>query len=78
MPAGDSPDLIILTSEVRFNPQPSTVNISFKFLIDGIAQEGNETFTLVLVPLRTTILPTGEAVFFLDTIDMIIIDTDGM
>ena len=76
MPAGDSPDLIILTSEVRFNPQPSTVNISF--LIDGIAQEDNETFTLVLVPLPTTILPTGEAVFFLDTIDMIIIDTDGM
>ena len=79
MPAGDLPDLMVLTSEVRFivgDPQPNTVNISF--LIDGVAQEDNETVTLVLVPLPTTNLPTGEAVFFLNTTDMIIIDTDGM
>ena len=79
MPAGDSPDLMVLTSEVRFivgDPQPNTVNISFR--IDGVAQEDNETVTLVLVPLPTTNLPTGEAVFFLNTTDMIIIDTDGM
>ena len=70
---------MVLTSEVRFihgNPQPSTVNVSF--LIDGVAQERNETVTLVLVPLSLTNLPTGEAVFFLNTTDMIIIDTDGM
>ena len=79
VPAGDSPDLMVLTSEVRFihgNSQPSAVNVSF--LIDGVAQERNETVTLVLVPLPTTTLPTGEAVFFLNTTDMIIIDTDGM
>ena len=79
MPAGDSPDLMVLTSEIRFirgNPQPSAVNVSF--IIDGVAQERNETVTLVLVPLSTTNLPTGEAIFFLNTTDMIIIDTDGM
>ena len=75
---GDSSDLMVLTSEVRFNfddDQPSTVNVSF--LMDGVAQEYNETVTLVLVPLTSTNLPTGEAVFFLNTTDMIIIDTDG-
>ena len=75
---GDSPDLTIVTSEVRFlfdNSQPSTVDVSF--LTDDIAQEYNETVTLMLVPLPTTNLPTGEAVFFLKTIDMTVIDTDG-
>ena len=51
------------------------VNVSF--LADGIAQEYNETVTLVLVPLSTTQIPTEEAVFFLNTTDMIIIDSDG-
>ena len=75
---GDSSDILVVTSEVRFsfeNPQPSMVNISF--LIDDIAQEHNETVTLVLVPLPTTNLPQGEGVFFINTTDMIIIDTDG-
>ena len=72
---GPSSDLIVLNSEVRFNGlQPSIVNVSF--LIDGVAQEYNETVTLVLVPLHTAPLPTGEAVFFLNTTDMIIIDAD--
>ena len=69
---------MIVTNEVQLlydNAQPSTVNVSF--ITDDIAQEYNETVTLVLVPLPTTILPTGEAVFFLNTTDMIIIDTDG-
>lgn len=51
------------------------MNVSF--ITDDIAQEYNETVTLVLVPLPTTILPTEEAVFFLNTTDMIIIDSDG-
>lgn len=72
---GPSSDLIVLNSEVRINGfQPSIVNVSF--LVDGVAQEYNETVTLVLVPLPTTPLPTGEAVFFLNTTDMIIIDAD--
>ena len=69
---------MIVTNEVRLlydNPQPSMVNVTFT--TDDIAQEYNETVTLVLVPLPTTNLPKGEAVFFLNTTDMIIIDTDG-
>ena len=78
---GDSPDLKVVPSEVRLlfdNPQPSVV-VNVSFLTDGIAQEYNETVTLVLVPLPTTndIIPMGEGVFFLNTTDMIIIDTDG-
>ena len=74
---GDSPDLIVVTSEVRFlfeSPQASEVNISFH--TDGIALENDETVSLELVPLRTTNVPIGEGVFFLNMIDMIIIDTD--
>ena len=69
---------MIVTSEVRlsyYDTQPSTVNVSF--LTDDSAQEYNETVTLVLVPLPTTNLPKGEAVFFLNTTDMTIVDTDG-
>ena len=69
---------MIVTNEVRLlydNPQPSTVNVTFT--TDDISQEYNETVTLVLVPLPTTNLPKGEAVFFLNTTDMIIIDSDG-
>jgi hypothetical protein len=75
---GESSDLVIVTSEVRFSfvdPTPSVVNINF--LVDDIAQEYYEVVTLVLVPLPTTNLPKGEGVFFLNTTDMIIIDNDG-
>ena len=68
---------MVLTSEVRFmfdNPKPSMVNVSF--CTDNVAQENNETVNLELEPLPTTNIPTGEAVFFLSTTDMIIIDTD--
>ena len=71
---------MIVTSEVRFlfdNSEPSMVPVNVSFLVDGIAQEYNESFTLVLVPLPTINLPEGEGVFFLNTTDMIIIDTDG-
>ena len=73
---GEPPDLTVLTSEVRFDgSQPQDVKIIFRS--DGIAQEYNDIVTLELVPLSRTMLPVGEAVFFLNTTDMIIIDTDG-
>ena len=71
---------MVLTSEVRVSPQlqpQGSVEVQVIFCTDGIAQEGNVTVTLELEPLPTTILPTGEAVFFQRTIDMIIIDTDS-
>ena len=73
---GESPDVTVLTSEVRFDSsQPQEVKVIFR--TDGIAQEDNDTVTLELVPLSTTSVPSGENIFFLDTIDIIIIDTDG-
>ena len=73
---GESPDVTVLTSEVRFDSsQPQEVEVIFR--TDGIAQEDNDTVTLELVPLSTTSVPSGENIFFLDTIDIIIIDTDG-
>ena len=75
---GGSPDLMVLTSEVRISPlqQPQVVEVIFR--TDGIAQEDNDTVILELEPLLTTNLPVGEAVFFLSTIDVIVIDTDSM
>ena len=73
---GESPDVTVLISEVRFDSsQPQEVEVIFR--TDGIAQEDNDTVTLELVPLSTTSVPSGENIFFLDTIDIIIIDTDG-
>ena len=76
---GESSDFMVLTSEVRFDSsQLQEVQVSFLRLMDGIAQEFNDTITLELVPLSmTNLVPSGEAVFFLNTIDMTIIDTDG-
>ena len=72
-----SPDLMVLTTEVRINPQLQPQEVEVIFQTDGIAQEGNVTVTLELEPLLTTTLPMGEAVFFQKYIDMIIIDTDS-
>ena len=72
-----SPDIMVLTTEVRINPQLQPQEVEVIFQTDGIAQEGNVTVILELEPLLTTTLPMGEAVFFQKYIDMIIIDTDS-
>ena len=48
------------------------------FSEDGIAQELNETFTINLEPLFSDLekLPSGEAVFFMRSIKMTIVDSD--
>jgi hypothetical protein len=71
-------DFMIGTGEVRIsyeNPEPEVVAVNF--YVDSIAQEGNETFTMKLVPSHSSIMPSGESAFFCDTIDMTIIDSDG-
>ena len=73
---GDSTDFMVLTSEVRFDSS-QTQEVQVRFLMDGIAQEFNESITLELEPLPTMNVPIGEAVFFLNTIDMTIIDGDS-
>ena len=52
-------------------------NVVFTFRVDAIAQEPNETLTLELVPTATTTMPTGDAVFFRNTLNMNIIDSDS-
>ena len=69
---------MIDTGEIRIsyeNSDPEVVAVHF--YVDNVSQEGNETFTMELIPSHSTILPNGESVFFLNTIDMTIIDSDG-
>lgn len=70
-------DYTVITSRVRavFS---STMrgNVTFSFHRDGIAQEHNETLILELVP--TTVLPTGDAVFFQKYLSLTIVDSDCM
>ena len=51
-----------------------------EFLTDGLPNEGNESFHLWLVPTPSTIvtMPSGEGVFFVNTLELAIIDADGM
>ena len=58
----------------RPNP-PDNVVITFN--VDAIAQEQDETLLLELVPMSTTTLPTGDAVFFRKCIVLTIVDSDS-
>ena len=48
------------------------------FFEDRVAQELNETFTINLEPTFADLdnLPSGEAVFFIRSIEMTIVDSD--
>ena len=62
---------------LKFNSgRPERVNITF--LTDGIPNEGNESLTLYLVPTPSSvhIMPNGEAVFFRNTLNLTIMDSD--
>ena len=52
-------------------------NVVFTFRVDAIAQEQDETLLLELVPMSTTTLPTGGAVFFRKYIALTIVDSDS-
>ena len=52
-------------------------NVVFTFNVDAIAQEQDETLLLELVPMSTTTLPTGDAVFFRKYIVLTIVDSDS-
>ena len=72
-------DYTISTGLVRFLYRSSALSsVVCIFRTDNIAQEINETLTVELVQVPdTTALPTGDHVFFRNTIDMTIIDSDG-
>ena len=76
---GVSFDYTVNTNQVRalFNRPTPPDNVVFTFRIDAIAQEPNETLFLELVPTATTTLPSGDAVFFRNTLNISIIDSDS-
>ena len=76
---GSDLDYIVTTSQVSamFRTPDQLDSVAFTFRLDGVVQEPNETFFLELVPTATTNLPTGDAVFFRNTLNMIIIDNEG-
>ena len=74
---GASFDYTLNTNQVRAlfrRPDPPD-NVVFTFRVDAIAQEHNETLSLELN--SRTNLPTGDGVFFRNTLTMSIIDSDS-
>ena len=76
---GSNNDYIVSTTNVMslFNTPIPRGNVEFILIVDNVALENNETFSLRLVPSTNTTLPTGEGVFFLDTLGVTIVDTDS-
>ena len=73
-------DYSISTSEVNmlYNKPDPPDNVMLTFHTDNIAQEPNETLTLVLLAaLETTDLPTGDGVFFRNITNVTIADSDS-
>ena len=75
---GSNLDYTVNTTTViaKFNTPVPPDEVQFILNADGITQEGNETFSLQLVPSGDTTLPTGDGVFFLNTLSVTIIDND--
>ena len=74
---GEGPqfDYTVNTARARALASGSTSNVVLTFRVDSIAQEPNETFTLTLRPL---VPPTPrEGLFFQDTIQVTIVDSDS-
>ena len=59
------------------NVRPQPEDVQFLFRSDSIAQEPNETFTLRLEMYSGFSLPTGDGVFFVDEMNMVILDSDS-
>ena len=72
---GSQFDYIVNTLRVSALLNGQTQNVVLTFRVDAIAQEANETFTLTLNPLVPPTPKTG--LFFRDTIQVIIVDSDS-
>ena len=74
---GSNLDYTVNTTNVIARVDTSVPPDEVQFILnaDGISQESNETFCLQLVPSGD--IPTGEGVFFLDTLSVTIIDNDS-
>ena len=72
---GSQFDYTVNTLRVRALANGQIQNVVLTFRVDSIALEPNETFTLTLNPL---LVPTPrEGLFFRNTIDVTIIDSDS-
>ena len=69
---GNGIDYSVFTTRVSVEAGTRDI-VDFTVLQDNLAQEFNETFNLTLVPARRT-----ASNVFGDTIEVVIIDTDGM
>ena len=71
--------LLTDSGDVLFEPKDITLNtndpilIPFKFILDGVEREQNETFTLEMVYVSGT---QSQEAFFTQEIEMVIIDGD--
>ena len=67
------------TNVVRiFSFDPDPVIVEVEFIVDEVALEAMEAVTLELVVLSAEdLVPTGEGIFFLNAIQLFIIDQDG-
>ena len=51
--------------------------VAATFRVDSVALEPDETFSLELVPFTGITLPSGSGVFFVNTVNVTIIDHDS-
>ena len=75
----DASDFSLETSRVQIKPTDDPRVVAITFLTDHVTQEANESLTLQLLPTPSTLqtIPTGEAVFFKNAIELTIVDADG-
>ena len=75
----DTSDISLETSRVHIRPMGDPNVVVITFLKDSITQEADESLTLQLLPTPSTLqtIPTGEAVFFKNILDLTIVDADG-
>ena len=69
-------DFSLETTRIQVGLSGDLEAIQLTFLTDEVAQEANESLTLQLVPTPSTLqtMPIGEAVFFKNEINLIIMD----
>ena len=72
---GSQFDYTVNTVRVSALTNRQIVYVAVTFRVDAIAQESNETFTLTLNPLVQ--LNSSEGLFFLNTIQVVIVDSDS-
>lgn len=71
-------DFTLETTRIRVRPLDDLQAITFTFLTDEVPHEANESLTLQLVPIPSSLqtMPIGEGVFFKNEINLTIMDVN--